>query len=83
MGSIQVAIKNCLIVDILSMKKLLKMGDIKNYSITDSGKQNFIEWVSAPMEIQNSKNPELAKLYFMGFSTKEKRESGLQEYILK
>ncbi len=35
------------------------------------------------MEIQNSKNPELAKLYFMGFSTKEKRESGLQEYILK
>ena len=28
-------------------------------------------------------NPELAKLYFMGFSTKEKRESGLQEYILK
>lgn len=35
------------------------------------------------MEIQNSKNPELAKLYFMGFSTKEKRESGLQVYILK
>ena len=31
------------------------MGDIKKYSITDSGKQNFIKWVSAPMEIQNSK----------------------------
>ena len=35
------------------------------------------------MEIQSSKNPELAKLYFMGFSTKEKREAGLQEYISK
>ena len=55
----------------------------KIYSITDSGKQNFIEWVSTPMEIQSSKNPELAKLYFMGFSTKEKREGGLQEYISK
>ena len=48
-----------------------------------SGKQHFIEWVSTPMEIQSSKNPELAKLYFMGFSTKEKREVGLQEYISK
>lgn len=55
----------------------------KIYSITDSGKQNLIEWVSTPMEIQSSKNPELAKLYFMGFSTKEKREAGLQEYISK
>ena len=31
MGSIKAAIKNCLIVDILSMKKLLKMGDIKKF----------------------------------------------------
>ena len=84
MGSIQAAIKKLLNCGYIKYEEAIENGRYKKiYSITDSGKQNFIEWVSAPMEIQSSKNPELAKLYFMGFSTKEKRESGLQEYILK
>ena len=82
MGSIQAAIKKLLNCGYIQYEEAVENGKYKKvYSITDSGKQNFIEWVSTPMEIQGSKNPELAKLYFMGFSTKEKREAGLQEYI--
>ena len=84
MGSIQAAIKKLLNCGYIQYEEAVENGKYKKiYSITDSGKQNFIEWVSTPMEIQSSKNPELAKLYFMGFSTKEKREVGLQEYISK
>ena len=84
MGSIQAAIKKLLNCGYIQYEEAVENGKYKKiYSITDSGKQNFIEWVSTPMEIQSSKNPELAKLYFMGFSTKEKREAGLQEYISK
>ena len=81
MGSIQAAIKKLLNCGYIQYEEAVENGKYKKiYSITDSGKQNFIEWVST---IQSSKNPELAKLYFMGFSTKEKREAGLQEYISK
>lgn len=84
MGSIQAAIKKLLNCGYIQYEEAVENGKYKKiYSITDSGKQNFIEWVSTPMEIQSSKNPQLAKLYFMGFSTKEKREAGLQEYISK
>lgn len=84
MGSIQAAIKKLLNCGYIQYEETVENGKYKKiYSITDSGKQKFIEWVSSPMELQSSKNPELAKLYFMGFSTKEKRELGLQEYISK
>ena len=84
MGSIQAAIKKLLNCGYIQYEEAVENGKYKKiYSITDSGKRQFIEWVSTPMEIQSCKNPELAKLYFMGFSTKEKREVGLQEYISK
>lgn len=82
MGSIQAAIKKLLNCEYIQYEEIVENGKYKKiYSITDRGKQNFIEWLSTPMEIQSSKNPELAKLYFMGFSTKEKREAVLQEYV--
>lgn len=82
MGNIQAAIKKLLKCGYIQYEEAVENGKYKKiYSITDSGKQTFIEWVSTPMKIQSAKNPELAKLYFMGFSTKEKREAGLQEYI--
>lgn len=84
MGSIQAAIKKLLNCGYIQYEEVVENGKYKKiYSITDSGKQNFIQWISTPMEIQSSKNPELAKLYFMGFSTKEKRKLGLQDYISK
>lgn len=84
MGSIQAAIKKLLNCEYIQYEEVVENGKYKKiYSITDKGKQNFIEWLSTPMEIQSSKNPELAKLYFMGFSTKEKREAVLQESVSK
>ena len=84
MGSIQAAVKKLFHCGYIQYEEAVENGKYKKiYSITDRGKQNFIEWLSTPMEIQSSKNPELAKLYFMGFSTKEKREAVLQEYVSK
>lgn len=82
MGSIQAAIRKLLNYGYIQYKEAIDNGKYKKiYSITDSGRQHFFEWVNSPMMIQSSKNPELAKLYFMGFSTKEKREEILQRYI--
>lgn len=82
MGSIQAAVKKLLRCGYIQYEETVENGKYKKiYSITDSGKQKFTEWLSTPMKIQSSKNPELAKLYFMGFSEKENRETRLQEYI--
>lgn len=82
MGSIQAAIKKLLNYGYIQYEETVENGKYKKiYSITESGKQSFTEWITTPMNAQGIKNPELAKLYFMGFSTKEKCEAGLQEYI--
>ena len=82
MGSIQAAVKKLSGCGYIQYEETVENGKYKKiYSITDSGKQKFMEWVSAPFGTQSSKNPELAKLYFMGFSPEENRETRLQEYI--
>ena len=82
MGSIQAAIKKLLNCGYIKYEEAVENGKYKKiYSITESGKQSFTEWITTPLNVQGIKNPELAKLYFMGFSTKEKREAGLEEYI--
>ncbi len=82
MGSIQAAVKKLLHCGYVQYEEAVEKGKYKKiYSITDSGKQHFFQWVNAPMSIQNSKNPELAKLYFMGFSAEESRPEILVQYI--
>ena len=83
MGSIQAAIKKLLNHGYIRYEELTENGKHKKlYSITESGKQEFFRWVSSPIGVQSSKNPELAKLYFMGFSPQENREKQLQECIV-
>lgn len=83
MGSIQAAIKKLLNHGYIRYEELVENGKHKKlYSITESGKQKFLQWVSSPIGVQSSKNPELAKLYFMGFTNQENREKQLQEYIV-
>lgn len=83
-GSIQAAIKKLLNDGCIQYEEVVENGKYKKiYSITESGKQRFTEWITTPLNAQGIKNPELAKLYFMGFSKKETRETGLQEYILQ
>jgi len=82
MGSIQAALKKLLKYGYIQYEETADNGKHKKiYHITDSGKQHFFDWVNSPMSIQSSKNPELAKLYFMGFSEEENRAEILKNYI--
>ncbi|HBA68969.1 MAG TPA: PadR family transcriptional regulator [Lachnospiraceae bacterium] len=83
MGSIQAAVKKLLNKGYIQYEETVENGKYKKiYDITDGGKRYFFEWVNSPIETY-SKNPELAKLYFMGFSIKEKCEENLQKHILQ
>lgn len=83
MGSIQAAIKKLLQSGYISYEEVIENGKHKKiYSITDSGKHCFEKWINNPIETHNMKNPELAKVYFMGFSDVKKRKPNLEKYLL-
>ena len=83
MGSIQAAIKKLLNNDCISFEEIIENGKYKKiYSVTEKGKQSFFEWVNSPIEKQCFKNPELAKVYFMGFSDRQNREVNIQNHLV-
>ena len=45
----------------------------KFYTITYSGKKCFHDWLCRPIDNGATKNPELSKIYFLGFAEKETR----------
>lgn len=82
MGSIQAAVKKLLKNGYISYEEAVENGKYKKiYSITDNGKQYFFQWINSPLEIQNAKNPELAKVYFMGFCDEKNREINIENYL--
>lgn len=82
MGSIQAAVKKLLNYGYISYEEGVENGKYKKiYSITDSGKRYFLEWINSPIETQSTKNPELVKVYFMGFSDKASRKSNIEKYL--
>ena len=81
-GSIQAAIKKLLKSGFISVSEISEDGkDKKLYSITDAGKVQFNSWVNSAVGNNTAKNPELAKIYFMGFSEKENRIIQIENYI--
>jgi len=81
-GNIQAALKKLLDCGHIQYAEAVENGKYKKvYSITGSGKQRFFEWVNTPMSAQSGRNPELAKLYFMGFSAEENRKELLKRHI--
>lgn len=83
MGSIQAAVKKLLNYGYINYKEIVDKGKYKKvYGITESGKQHFFEWINAPIQEQNPKSPELAKVYFMGFSDRKNREENIQKHLL-
>ena len=83
MGSIQAAVKKLLNCGYISYEEIIDNGKYKKiYCITESGKQHFYEWINAPLEEQSPKIPELAKVYFMGFSDKKNRETSIQQHLM-
>lgn len=82
LGAIQAALKKLLNNDHITFEETVENGKYKKvYSATESGKQAFFKWVNSPMEKQSAKNPELAKIYFMGFSDEQNREENIREHL--
>lgn len=82
MGNIQAAIKKLLSHGYIGYEEVIDNGKYKKiYSITESGKQHFLEWINMPIEAQNIRCPELVKVYFMGFSDKKNREAIIEQYL--
>lgn len=83
MGSIQAAVRKLLDHEFIRYEEIIDNGKYKKvYCITESGRQHFFDWINAPIEEQSPKSPELAKIYFMGFSNKENREANIQRHLM-
>lgn len=81
-GSIQAAVKKLLRCGMIEYTEAVENGKYKKiYSITESGKAHFFEWVNSPSEGYNVKNPELTKIYFMGFADKRHRAENIKKQI--
>ena len=81
-GSIQAAIKKLLNSGYICVSEMIENGKLKKlYNKTDEGKSYFNAWVNSPIEGDAPKNPELAKIYFMGFSDKCNRITLIENRI--
>ena len=81
-GSIQAAIKKLLQNGHISVSEIAEDGKLKKmYVITESGKIYFYGWLSNPIDGSVIKNPELSKIYFMGFAEKSVRIKLIEEHI--
>lgn len=82
MGSIQAAIKKLLQNGYISVNEIIENGKLKKfYTITNSGKNYFTTWVNSPIDNSTNKNPELSKIYFLGFAEKETRIKLIENHI--
>lgn len=80
-GSIQAAIKKLLASGCICMSADECGRQKKVYAITDEGKQRFSVWINGAIATDTAKNPELAKIYFMGLSDKSNRIAQLENHI--
>ena len=82
LGSIRVAVKKLRDAGLVTCEEYVeKSVNKKQYSITDKGRKEFLDWVHTPADISRFKNMELAKLLFMGFVSDKKRLPLLDEII--
>ncbi len=81
-GSIQAALKKLLNNGFIDYNDIQENGKKKKeYYITETGRQEFNNWINSPVESTGIKCPELTKIYFMGFSEKENRVEIITKYI--
>lgn len=81
-GSIQSAIKKLSDSGRISCEEKVEKGRYKKlYSITEKGREELDKWINSPFKEARSKNPELAKLYYMGLSDPGGRLPRIREYI--
>lgn len=82
LGSIQAAIKKLFAAQMITYSEYVeKSVNKKQYSITDKGRKEFLDWLYIPADMSKSKNMELGKLLFMGIVPLEKRLLLIDEII--
>ncbi len=82
LGSIQAAIRKLMAAGLIVYEEFVENSvNKKLYSITDSGRAVFIDWIKTPIDMSKAKNMELSKLLFMGLVPKEKRTDLLTAVI--
>lgn len=82
MGSIQAAIRKLLKNGYITYTEVVENGKYKKrYQITEGGREQFSCWINSPFGSAQNRNPELAKLYFMGLSDPQTRIERIQDYI--
>lgn len=81
-GSIQAAIKKLLAAGFICCSETVENGRLKKiYELTDSGRAEFHAWINSPFDEGGNRNPELAKLYFMGLSENDGRADRIRGRI--
>lgn len=83
-GSIQKALYKLVEKESIKFQEIAKGKTIiKKYFITESGERIFKTWVASPMQAKKVKNMELAKLFFLGFSSNQEKINAIEDYILQ
>ena len=81
-GSIQAALKKLLAAGLICCSETVENGRLKKiHEITDTGREEFRKWINSPFDGGGNRNPELAKLYFMGLSDRESRAGRIRSHI--
>ncbi|MCC0647732.1 helix-turn-helix transcriptional regulator [Clostridioides difficile] len=82
MGSIQAAIKKLLEKKMIVYEEFVENSvNKKFYTLTNEGKECFLEWVQTAMISGKMKDMELSKLFFMGFVPTKKRLPLIESYL--
>lgn len=72
-GTIYPALKRMESKGVISYREVADRGKYKKlYSITESGKSSFINWLEAPIEFSKIKPDHLIKIFFFKFLPKQK-----------
>lgn len=82
-GSIQVALKKLFEKGYISFVEGIENGRNKKvYSICDSGKAHFFQWMKTPIERRNNNSIISAKVYFLGLISDKEEKTAILEDIL-
>ncbi len=82
-GSIYPALKKLEQQGLISKRFEIQDGapNRKVYSITEAGKQSFLESLKSPFAIERPKSPFLMRLFFFAYLTPEERKTITSDYL--
>ena len=83
LGSIQAALKKLFDLEMVTFEEVVENGvNKKRYAITELGQGGLLEWLKIPIDNSKTRNIELAKIIFLGYSQREQQELMIDKVIL-